>query len=104
LLDAYAVEAISLEELTERQNPLLLEIQQIEKDLALAPPSLPIQIDVSRFTHQVQQALSTTDFETKQEVLRLLIDKVIVSDDTLTIEHIVPTIHPIRLEHTLRDA
>ena len=103
LLDAYAVEAISLEELTDRQNPLLLEIQQIEKDLALAPPSLPIQIDVSRFTHQVQQALSTTDFETKQEVLRLLIDKVIVSDDTLTIEHIVPTIHPIRLEHTLRE-
>lgn len=104
LLDAYTAEVISLDELTERQNPLLLEMKQIEKDLALAPPSLPIQVDLDSFSDQIRLALAAPDFETKQEVLRLLIDSIVVSDDALVVKHIVPTINAIRLEHTLRVA
>lgn len=103
LLDAYTAGAISLSELTERQNPFLLELRQIKKNLAIAPPSAPIQIDLDSFIAQIQLALSVPDFETKQEVLRLLIDNIVVADDTLTVEHIVPTINSIRLEHTFSE-
>ena len=104
LLDAYQAEVISLEELTERQNPLEVEMRELKKRLADAPQSVPRQISLETFARRIEQALVASDVETQQEVLRLLIERIVVTDEALTVEHIVPTVNNSRLHLTCRDA
>jgi len=104
LVDAYAKGALTQAEFVKKVNPVIAQIKQLKQKLASAPPSVPIEIDLATFTNQIQQALSAPDFETQQEVLRLLIDSIVVTDDALIVKHIVPTIDMIRLEHTFRGA
>jgi site-specific DNA recombinase len=104
LLDAYQVEAISLAELIERQNPLDLELRELEQRLAQAQPSAPVQVSLDSFTQLIERALSAADLPTQQEVLRLLIERIVVSDEALTIEHIVPIANNCRLHPTCREA
>jgi sucrose-6-phosphate hydrolase SacC (GH32 family) len=75
LLDAYQAEVISLAELTERQNPLAVELRELERQLAAAPPATPRQVSLETFTQRIEQALAASDVETQQEVLRLLIER-----------------------------
>jgi site-specific DNA recombinase len=104
LLDAYQAEVINLEELVERQNPLDLELRGLEKRLRDAPQQPKEQISLEAFTQQIERALATCDLETQQEVLRLLIERIVVTDDAITIEHIVPTVDESRLDCASRVA
>ena len=100
LLDAYADEQLSLAELRERTT--LIEAEMVELDHRLAESAgPPLMLSLESFTQRICYALAATDIETKQEVLRLLIERVIVSDDALTIEHVIPTAQSSRLDHTL---
>lgn len=99
LLDAYQAEVISLPELIERQNPLEVELRQLEKQLAQACPTSPLEISLQTFTQRIEHALMASDLQTRQEVLRLLIERVVVTDDALTIEHIIPTVNNISRLH-----
>jgi site-specific DNA recombinase len=103
LLDAYQAGAISLEELIERQNPLDVELRQLQRQLDVAPPPQPNETALETFTQRIEQALTTSDVETRQEVIRLLIERIVVTDEALTIEHIVPTVNSSRLHTTCRD-
>jgi hypothetical protein len=103
LLDAYQAGIISLEELIERQNPLDVELRELQKRLADAPQSPPLQISLEAFTQRIEQALAASDVETQQEVLRLLIERIVVTDEALTVEHIVPTVNNSRLHTTCRE-
>jgi site-specific DNA recombinase len=100
LLDAYQAEALSLPELIERQNPLELELRELDKRLAQAQPSAPFPISLETFTQRIERALTASDLETQQEVLRLLIERIVVTDEALTIEHIIPTVDNLRLHPT----
>jgi hypothetical protein len=104
LVDAYAKQTLTQAEFVKKVNPVMVQMEQLKQKLAAAPPSVPIQIDLDTFTHQIQQALAAPDFETQQEVIRLLIDSIVVTDDALIVKHIVPTIDMFRLEHTFRVA
>lgn len=103
LLDAYQAGAISLDELIERQNPLDVELRELEERLADAQSSPP-QISLETFTQRIEQALAAPDVEAQQEVLRLLIERIVVTDEALTVEHIVPTVNNSRLHNTRREA
>ncbi len=100
LLDAYQADALTLDELIQRQNPLDLELQALQKRLADQPTQAPAQISLATFTERIRLALAATDDDTKQEVLRLLIERIVVSDDALTVEHIIPTVSESRLHPT----
>jgi site-specific DNA recombinase len=100
LLDAYQAGLLQLDELTQRQNPLELELQELQKRLAHNPAPAPVQISLAAFTERIQHALAASDDETKQEVLRLLIERIVVSDEALTVEHIIPTVDVSRLHPT----
>ena len=102
LLDAYQVGRLTLEELTQRQNPLNVELQDLQKQLAAAPGGPPTPISLETFRQRIEQALVAADVETKQEVLRLLIERIVVTDEALTVEHIIPTVSS-RLHDTCRD-
>lgn len=103
LLDAYQADALSLPELIERQNPIDLELQQLAHSLAEATPTPPRHLDLDAFTHQIQQALSSADLKFQQEVIRLLIERIVVSDDALTVEYVIPTVNNSRLYPTCRE-
>lgn len=102
LLDAYQAEALSLSELIQRQNPLELELRELDKRLTAVQPTAPFQISLETFTQRIQRALTAADLETQQEVLRLLIERIVVTDEALTVEHIVPTVNNCRLHPTCR--
>lgn len=101
LLDAYQSGAISLDELIERQNPLQIELRELEKRLVDTSRSATIEISLETFTQRIEKALTAADIETRQEVLRLLIERIVVTDEALTVEHLVPTVNDIRLHPTL---
>lgn len=103
LLDAYQVGIIALDALIERQNPLDVELRELQKQLEAAPQSQPNQIALETFTQRIEQALTASDVETQQEVLRLLIERIAVTDEALTVEHIIPTVNNSRLHPTCRD-
>ncbi len=93
LLDAYQASVISLDELIERQNPIEVELRELKKRLAETTQATPLEISLDIFTQWIQRALAAVDVETQQEVLRLLIERIVVTDEALTVEHIVPTVN-----------
>jgi hypothetical protein len=53
--------------------------------------------EFSAFCADAQKALENPTPEAKQEVLRLLVDQIIVEDDAITIKHIIPADESCRL-------
>lgn len=103
LLDAYQQAILSLDELNQRLNPLEVELRELEHQLAHALQP-PLQLDLETFTQCIHAALQSADLSTQQEVLRLLIERIVVSDEALTVEHIIPTLDPCRLDPMHRGA
>lgn len=91
LLDAYQEGYISRTELAMRQNPLLQELEQSKGRLQDAQTWESVDISVDEFTQQIELALDTADCDLQRNVIRLLIERIIVSDEALVIEHLVPT-------------
>jgi len=96
LIDAYQADLITLDELRQRQNPLDNQLQSIRANLTSFSQPKP-QIVLSEFTEAIQRALSSCDFDTRQEVIRLLIERIVVTNEALTIEHVIPTMTNSRL-------
>ena len=103
LIDAYQAEVITLDELTERKNPLELELQQLQNSLNKTEAVYQTEISLEHFTEQIEKALKSEDFQLRQEVLRLLIERILISDNALTVEHIVPVVNYSLLQPTFRD-
>jgi site-specific DNA recombinase len=104
LLDAYQAGALSLEELIERQNPLDIELRESQKRLTRTSQSPSFQVSLEAFTQRIEQALAASDVETRQEVIRLLIERIVVTDEALTVEHIVPAVNcDSRLHNSFRE-
>lgn len=104
LLDAYQSGALDLDELTRRQNPIVLQLRQLETRLAAVDQVAVVDISLAQFTSQIEQALHSPDAKTQQEVIRLLMERIVVEDGALIIEHIVPTTNNSQLEPVLCDA
>ena len=103
LLDLYETGILALSEFQERLSPISQELAELDTCLA-EPAQPPLQISLDLFTQRIRSALSSADISTQQEVLRLLIERIVVSDEALSVEHIIPTIDSSRLDYTLRAA
>ena len=103
LLDAYQAGLLSLDELTTRSNLMAEERRAVEQRLARLAPPIPLQLSLPLFTKRIHLALDASDFLTRQDVIRLLIERIVVSDDALSIEHIVPLHDNSRLDLTYRE-
>ena len=84
LLDAYQAGVIELEELTERQNPILTSLRQLEAKLANASRTTALTISVEDFIQKIQQVLAATEKKAQQKVIRLLIDRIVVTCKALS--------------------
>ncbi|MFV0489870.1 MAG: recombinase family protein, partial [Vibrio fluvialis] len=106
LLRAYQNGIVDYDELTECATPISMEITELERSLATAAKVEAVGISLEEFTAQIAQALNAPDVETQQDVIRLLIERIIVNNDEIVIEHIVPIDDQSRLrsaQHATRN-
>ena len=104
LIDAYQAEVIELAELSERrrgveaQGRMLRErLREIEHQRANRENELRLLEGVETFCASVRESLEEPSFEVKQKVLQLVVDRIVVEDSRVVIQHVVPT-GPVRLQ------
>jgi site-specific DNA recombinase len=97
LLEAYQAEVISLEELSGQRKALAeqrqLAEQQHEQRLCLREQKLQSQeilTSLTAFTQRVGTRLQTTSVTERQAILQLVVERIIVHDDSLEIQHVIP--------------
>jgi site-specific DNA recombinase len=109
LIDAYQAEVIELTELAERrqritdQGRMLRErLREIEHQRADRAAELRLLAGVDAFCASVRGAMAAPTFEVQQKVVQLVVNRVVVEDNRVIVEHVVPT-GPVRLqtEHQL---
>ena len=104
LVDAYQTGVIELDELAERRQRLseqgqLLRtrVEEIEQQRLDRSAELRLLEGVDAFCASIRDAMAAPSFEVKQKVLQLVLQRIVVEDHRLIIEHVVPS-GPIRLQ------
>jgi hypothetical protein len=104
LLDAYQAEVIELTELAERRERLTEQgqqlrarVQEIEQQRLERAAEMRLLEGVDAFCTSIRDAMVAPSFEVKQKVLQLVVQRIVVEDHRITIEHVVPS-GPIRLQ------
>ena len=104
LVDAYQTGLIELDELAERRQRLseqgqLLRrrVEEIEQQRLDRSAELRLLEGVDAFCASIRDAMAAPSFEVKQKVLQLVLQRIVVEDHRLIIEHVVPS-GPIRLQ------
>lgn len=97
LLDLYQDGLIEKQELSHRKSTLEAEKEQISQRLRHLNQQQQHQqyetdlvLTCQDFAKRVEAALASPSFELKQDVIRLLIEQIIIHDDAIVIKHIVP--------------
>jgi hypothetical protein len=98
LQDAYLAEVIALAELERKREELnrrhaTLTAQQRQLDAA-AEQRLELQAvadGIETFCQTIRAGLATATFEQRRQLVELLIDRVIVTDDQVEIRYVLPT-------------
>jgi site-specific DNA recombinase len=104
LIDAYQAGVIELSQLQERRKRneehsglLQRRLNELEQQRWEREQEIRLLQSLEQFCASVRDALVTPSFETKQKMLQLVVDRILVEDTKLTIRHIVPT-GPVRLQ------
>jgi site-specific DNA recombinase len=97
LLDAYQAEAIDLDELKQRREPIrgrrLMITAQRDQEQRLRcerQTAKEVRADLTAFCERVRARLDEATLAEGQQILRWLIDRVIVGEDSLEIRHVIP--------------
>jgi site-specific DNA recombinase len=104
ILDAYQDGLLEKDELSLRKQALEREQTQLQSLLAQAQEiqlqnqtHLQIAQDFADFSQRLLETLENPSEEVKREVIRLLVDHIVVDDDAIIIHHIVPISESERL-------
>ena len=110
LIDAYQAAAITLPELQERRRRiedhgrhLRARLDEVHRQRSEREQELRLLQGLEAFCAGIRDALIDPHFETKQNVLRLVIEQVVVEEGRLVIRHVVPTT-PLGLQPHSRQA
>ena len=101
LLEAYQAEVISLEELAERRRAIAEQqqaaAQQRDQHRRLADQRVRVQAvlaNVAAFSERICSRLKDADFSERQAILQLIVERIVVHEDTLEIHHVIPLRDP----------
>src|SRR5215475_12377753 len=104
LIDAYQAEVIDLTELAERRRRiddhgrmLRERVREIEQQRTERTAELRLLEGVEAFCTSIREAMEEPAFTVQQKVLQLVINRIVVEDHQVIIEHVVPT-GPVRLQ------
>jgi site-specific DNA recombinase len=97
LLDAYQAEALDVAELKERREQiagrrrvLTAQREQQARLRAERQTAREVWADLKSFCERTRSRLEEATLADRQRILQLLIERVIVGDDTLEIRHVIP--------------
>ena len=97
LIDAYQIGVIELDELTERRARLTDECAHMEAQIDRLRQleqeqqrQVDLSVTVEEFCRNIGAALDDPSFETKQKILRLVVERIDFVDDQITIRHVIP--------------
>ena len=95
---------IELTELAERRQRIadqgrmrLERLREIEHQRADRAAELRLLAGVDAFCARVRGAMADPTFEVQQKVVQLVVNRIVVEDNRMIIEHVVPT-GPVRLQ------
>jgi site-specific DNA recombinase len=104
LMDAYQAEVIELAELAERRRRiedygrmLREQVREIAQQRADRAAELRLLEGVDAFCASVRGAMEAPSFEVQQKAIQLVVNRIVVEDSQVIIEHVVPT-GPVRLQ------
>ena len=104
LIDAYQSGVIDLGDLKERRERITEECRRLDERLSSLRQQQQEQqrqaalaTTVEEFCRNISTALDNPSFETKQKILRLVVDRVEFVEDQITIKHVIP-ISDVRLQ------
>jgi len=100
LIDAYQAEVIDLADLKDRRERIEEHGQMLKRRLTEIHEKRADreqEIRLEQFSESVAGALEDPSSKTKQQVLRLVVDRIVVEDDKVVVHHVVP-ISPVRLQ------
>jgi site-specific DNA recombinase len=104
LLDAFQDELIDKDELTRRKARLDAErealaqrLDQLRRQDRRKQAKAQMLEDFAAFCDKIEASLADPTPEVQQEVIRLLIDHIVVEENAITIKHIIPTDDDCRL-------
>ena len=97
LVDAYQAEVIDLEELKARRDQvrgrrevLTTQRDQEQRLAAERQAAKAVWSDLEAFCRRVRSRLDEATLAERQRILQLLIDRIIVGEDSLEIRHVIP--------------
>src|SRR6266446_2748815 len=98
LTEAYLAGIITLEELkrrrqdlTQRQEALASQVRQLEASMDRQIELAQVMSSIQEFCQRVQDGLEQATFEQKRQLVELLIDRVIVTNEEVEIRYVIPT-------------
>jgi len=104
LVDAYQAEVIELTELAERRRRiddhgrmLRERMREIAQQRSERSAELRLLEGVDAFCTSIQEAMEEPSFPIQQKVLQLVVNRIVVEDNQVIIEHVVPS-GPVRLQ------
>lgn len=106
LVDAYQSCVISLEELSERRSQLNGRRQSLQAEQASHKRQLQelaetqqVLTNLQEFSERIKHRVVQATFEEKQQILQLVIERVIVGEESLEIRHIIPFKNMSEISH-----
>ena len=101
LVEAYQAEVISLPELAERREALAAQRRLAEQQHAQLrrvqeqrQRTLATLESLSAFSSRIAARLQTASIAERQAILKLVVERIIVHDDHIEIEHVIPVPEP----------
>jgi hypothetical protein len=95
---------MTIEELKQRRQQIevhrshvLERLQQLQQQRDDRTKELRLIQGAERFCASIQHALAAPSFATKQQVLQLVVDRIVVAEDEIMVHHIIPA-GPFRLQ------
>jgi hypothetical protein len=104
LVDAYQAEVIELTEMAERRRRiedhgrmLRERVREIAQQRSERSAELRLLEGVGAFCTSIREAMEEPSLTVQQKVLQLVVNRIVVEDNQVLIEHVVPT-GPVRLQ------
>jgi site-specific DNA recombinase len=98
LTDAYLAKVLELEEyqrrrqeLEQRRHALAGQVRHLETDLQRHDELAAIAQSIEAFCQRVLHGLAEATFEQKRQLIELLIDRVVVTNEEVEIRYVIPT-------------
>lgn len=85
------------ERIEEHGRMLKRRLAEIREKRANREQEIRLLRGLEQFSESVQDALEDPSFETRQQVLRLVVDRIVVEDARVVVHHVVPS-GPVRLQ------